>query len=292
MGAYTIRQILALAAALILAFLVFWLAKRVRFERGAAARVSAMTEKKQSAMDRYGDRLVDRLGLSLESWKHKLYLAQLGGKYLDWTVGGIVFRGLIYGGAVLLYVLVVMGIDAPLMYWAMVALAASFPFTKVNGAADDTKKLISRLLPETATVIAAEMTAQTNLPQAVERASVLPGPLGIILKRAVDEARRSKRPAFSNGPSKGVIPEIIEQIGVQDLSRFAVQLDHVASKGVETGRVMTDIARGLAREYKSKAQLAAAGLDSKLMLPVSIFFFIPFLAALFIPIGISILGAF
>lgn len=292
MGAYTVRQLIALAGSLLLAFLVYWLAKRVRFERGAAARVTAMTEKKQSAMDRYGDRLVDRLGLSLVSWKRKLYLAQLGGKHLDWSVGGIVFRSVIYGGAVLLYVLVVMGFDAPLMYWAMVALAASYPFTKVNGAADDTKKLISRLLPETATVIAAEMTAQSNLQLAVERASVLPGPLGIILKRATDEARRSKRPAFSNGPSKGVIPEIIEEVGVQDLTRFAVQLDHVASKGVETGRVMTDIARGLAREYKGRAQLAASALDSKLMLPVSMFFFIPFLAALFIPIGISILSAF
>ena len=59
MDAYQIRQIVALVLAAAAAFTAYRMAKTLKFERGAAARVSGMVEAgRQSAFDRYGERYI------------------------------------------------------------------------------------------------------------------------------------------------------------------------------------------------------------------------------------------
>ena len=126
------------------------------------------------------------------------------------------------------------------------------PYLLVNGKAKDIKKLVKRLLPETATVIAAEMDAGSTAGQAIGRTGELPGPLGAVINDAVSKSRQSERAMFSRGANKGILMEELSQHGMPELSRFAMQLDRVAAKGVDAPRIMIEIARGLAREYKSQ----------------------------------------
>jgi Flp pilus assembly protein TadB len=287
MDAYQIRQIVALVLSLAAAFFAFRLAKTLKFERGAAARVSGMVEAgRQSAFDRYGEQYIKTRPAGLAD---HLHMAQLGGKYTDWTVGGIIARSLVYAAAALGYLLLTQ--PGPL-FWLLAVLAAYYPIMRVTSAADDTRRLIQRALPEAATVLASEMAAGASPEQALVRAAAIPGPLGVILSQAVAETRRSARPAFSRGTAEGVVLEVLSRYNLPSLTRFALQLDRVAGKGVEAPRVIGEVARGFAREYRAQVQMAAASLDNQLLAPMTLFFFFPFLVAMLLPLMLALFSAF
>ncbi len=289
MDEYLIRQIAALAAAFIAAYLAWRFTRSIRIERGAAARVSSMVNTDQrSAFDQYGERYIKTRPATLAD---NLRLAQLSGKYIGWTVGGVIARSVVYGGIALIYLLLTQ--PGP-VFWLIAALAAYFPIMRVNGAADDARRMIQRSLPEAATVLASEMAAGASPEQALMRASQVPGPLGAILKQAVNETRRSARPAFSRGTAQGVVLESLASYNynLPSLTRFAIQLDRVAEKGVEAPRVIGEVARGFAREYRAQVQQAAASLDNQLLLPMTLFFFFPFMVAMLLPLMLALFSAF
>lgn len=287
MDAYQVRQIVALVLAALAALFAYRMAKSVKFERGAAARVSGMLDgSNQSAFDRYGEQYIKTRPVSLAD---NLKMAQLGGKYADWTVGGILARSLVYGGAALVYLLLTQ--PGP-VFWLAVPIAAYYPILRVRSAANDTRAEIQRLMPETATALAAEMSAGASPEQALSRAAEIPGPLGKILKEAVSESSRSGRPAFTTGTAEGVVLEVLARYNLPALLRFGVQLDQVAGKGVEGPRVMSEVARGFAREYRAHVQMAAASLDNTLLMPMTLFFFAPFMVAILLPILLALFSAF
>ena len=287
MDGYQVRQIAALVLAAVAAWGTYRLAKTVKFERGAAARVSGMLDGgRQSAFDRYGERYIKTRPVSLAD---DLKMAQLGGKFEGWTVGGILARSLVYGGAALIYLLLTQ--PGPI-FWLVLPIAAYYPIQRVRGAANDTRAAIQRLMPETATALAAEMSAGASPEQALVRVAEIPGPLGRILKEAVSESSRSGRPAFTTGTAEGGVLESLARYNLPALLRFGVQLDRVAGKGVEGPRVMSEVARGFAREYRAQVQMAAASLDNTLLMPMTIFFFAPFMAAILLPILLALFSAF
>jgi tight adherence protein C len=287
MDAYQIRQMVALVLALVAAFLAYRLAKSLKFERGAAARVSGMIDtSNQSAFDRYGEKYIRTRPVSLAD---NLKVAQIGGKYTDWTVGGVLARSVVFAGAALAYLLLTQ--PGP-VFWLAVPIAAYYPIMRVRSAANDTRAEIQRLMPETATALAAEMAAGASPEQALSRAAEIPGPLGKILKEAVTESSRSGRPAFTSGTADGVVLEVLARYNLPALLRFGVQLDQVAGKGVEGPRVMSEVARGFAREYRAHVQMAAASLDNTLLMPMTVFFFAPFMVAILLPILLALFSAF
>ena len=76
------------------------------------------------------------------------------------------------------------------------------------------------------------------------------------------------------------------------LETFAARMDAVAAHGTEGPKRMNELARDLAMEYQVTVARAAETLDNKLLMPMTIFFFVPFLAAIFIPLMISIFNTF
>ncbi len=285
-----IKFIVIIIAAL-LAMIIYFLASRINFEKSAGKRVRDMVEKpRESIFDIGGNKLSNKMsGNLLSPFKRALYWAQIGGSYMGWSVGGMFVRGIAFSLAIALFNLI---LKLPLFAWLIVIFALFAPYLLVNGKAEEVKKNVKRLLPETATVIAAEMDAGATASQAIERAGELPGPLGAVLSGAVGKARQSERAMFSRGANPGVLMEELNQHGMPELSRFAMQLDRIAAKGVDAPRVMVEIAKGLAREYKSMVQSASTNMDTELLIPMSVFFFFPFLAALMIPILLSLLEVF
>jgi tight adherence protein C len=287
MDAYQVRQIVALVLAALAALIAYRMARSIKFERGAAARVSGMLDgSNQSAFDRYGEQYIKTRPVSLAD---NLKMAQIGGKYENWTVGGMLARSVVYGAAALGYLLLTQ--PGP-VFWLAVPIAAYYPIMRVRSAANNTRTEIQRLMPETATALAAEMSAGASPEQALSRAAEIPGPLGKILKEAVSESSRSGRPAFTSGTAEGVVLEVLAKYNLPALLRFGVQLDQVAGKGVEGPRVMSEVARGFAREYRAQVQMAAASLDNTLLMPMTVFFFAPFMAAILLPILLALFSAF
>jgi len=280
-----IQKFLVILLAAIASWLVYYIVDNIAFERSAATRVRQMiAERSASIFDRDGQKAAARLGISLEGWKSSLYWAQIGGSFLNWSVGGVFARGLMMAAVVVIAIFL---FNLPVIAWLLAVILFFLPLLQVRGKADETRKKVKRLLPETATVIAAEMDAGSTAGQAIERASELPGPLGQILSDAVSQARQSNRGMFSRGKSKGILLEKLEGHRLIELNTFAMQVDRVAAKGVDAPRIMVEIARGLAREYRSHVQQTAANMDSELLMPMTLFFFLPFMLVILVPIVVT-----
>ena len=277
-----LQRFLVIILAAIASWVVYYIAENITFEKSAAARVRQMiTDRSSTIFDRDGQKAAAKLGIRLESWKSTLNWAQIGGSYLNWSVGGIFARGLMMASAVVIAIFL---FRLPVIAWLLALILFFMPFLQIRGQANKTRKQVKRLLPETATVIAAEMDAGSTAGQAIERAAELPGPLGKILMDAVSQVRQSNRAMFSRGQSKGILLEKLEEHQLIELNRFTMQLDRVAAKGVDAPRIMVEIARGLAREYRSQVQQTAANMDTELLMPMTLFFFLPFMVVILAPI--------
>jgi hypothetical protein len=292
------RAFIPLIAAVVLALIAFWVTRRSNFtiQRSAASRIESFANKDRRGMtDRLGDLLVDRLGLSLEAWKQELRWAQTGGHYFTGdgqprTVGSVLGQSVLFGCIGLAYIFLFHAFSP--IYLIVVALAAYYPYLTLRGRADTVRDAVKRGLPEAAALVAAEMSAGNSITLAVERASSLPGPVGQILRQAVDRARSEGALLFSLAGATGVIVRHFTVLHFTPLETFAARMDAVAEHGTEGPKRMNELARDLAMEYQVTVARAAETLDNKLLMPMTIFFFIPFLAAIFIPLMINIFNTF
>jgi len=227
-----------------------------------------------------GDRVGGLLPISLSEWQNHLEWAQRGGHYADQKLGGIIFTACLYAGGALLIVLIK---PAPI-FFLLPVLAFAFPFFSMRSKANGVRKKAVRALPEMASLVAAEVSAGTPPDQAVLRAAELPGPLAGLLSEAVSHARQTGRPLFSRKPVTGALVEVFSRAGLPALRAFAMQLDEVAGKGVDSAALMNDTARSLAREYRDRVMTEKEKLGGKLISLVAFHFFFPAV--------ILILGAF
>lgn len=242
-----------------------------------------------SLADRLGDQLLARAGLDPAGWERRLRWAQLGGYCRGWTVGGMVGRGALLAAAGLAAAPALGGT----VYWAMAPALLALPFLQVRSRARRVQAEVRRALPETATLVAAEMAAGNPPDQALARAAELPGVLGRLLARALSESRAAGRPLFSRDrQARGALVETLAPLGMPELAAFASQVDLAAAKGAAGPQLMADIAASLAREHRMRVMQAAEQLESDLVIPATLFFFLPFVAAVMIPLLLPLLQAF
>jgi len=286
-----LMRILLACAAGFVSLAIYFITSAVMIVKSPGKRVKDMVdESATSFFDLGGNKLAKRMKEGfLDSWKIVLFWAQINGSFTGWTVGGMLMRGFILAIAGMIMIVV---FQLPVYTWLVVPFALFVPYILVNGKSRETTKQVKRLLPETATVIAAEMDAGSTASQAVGRAGELPGPLGHVINLSVAKSRQSERAMFSHGANKGILMEELNKFGMPELSRFAMQLDRVASKGVDAPRVMVEIAKGLAREYKSQVQQVASNMDTELLIPMTLLFFLPFIVSMLAPIIVSFNTAF
>jgi len=217
--------------------------------------------------------------------------AQLGGHFEGWGLDTVIGRCAIYGVAAAAVMLVLMPGNLLFVIGAG-ALAGYFPVLQVNGRASDVKKQVAREVPEIAALVAAELAAGNAPDVAIERAAQMPGPFGKLLGRALADSRSSGRPLFTRKPIRGTLVDLLLASGLTQLTAFGAQLDLVASKGVSGAEMMADISRAISREYFEHVMSAAESLEGNLVIPSSIFFFLPFTAAIMLPVMTSVGGAF
>lgn len=289
-------------AALLLALITFLVSRKWDFtpRSSAAGRlVRHASNDHRDMTDKIGDVLVDRLGLSLASWKHELRWAQIGGYYqkkIDEknteykTVGSVLGQSVLFAAVGLAYI-VLFHAYSPL-YFGVVGILAYYPFLTLRSKGDSVRDLVKRTLPETAALISAEMSAGGSLEKAVQRAKELPGPLGFLLKEADEKARTSGLLLFSQGQVQGILVQRFAELKFSPLETFANRMDNISSKGKDGPKRMSDLAGDLATEYQVVVARAAETLDSKLLMPMTIFFFVPFMAAVFIPLMVNLFEVF
>jgi tight adherence protein C len=246
-----------------------------RLERFAAADKRSMT-------DRFGDSLMDRLGLTLDAWEHELFWAQTGDYYAGKTVGSVLGRSIFFAGIGLAYMLTLGNFSA--VFMGAVCFAAYYPFMQLRSKGQIVRADVKRGLPEAAALVAAEMAAGSSAETAIQRAASMPGALETMIQRAIAEATQGRRLVFSRGAINGVLVEHFAKYRMPEVESFARQLDLVASTGADGPKQMGEVARGLAREYRSDVSREAEKLDNKLAGPVMLFIFFPLLLTILVPL--------
>ena len=261
---------------------VFILAGSIRVESSTSKSLREFHGEVQqnNRQSEIGERVGRLLPISLSEWQNHLEWAQRGGHYAGQKLGGIIFTACLYAGGSVLVVL----IKPVPIFLLLPALAFIFPLFAVRSKANAVRKKAVRGLPEMASLVAAEVSAGTPPDQAILRAAELPGPLSGLLGEAVSHARQTGRPLFSRKPVAGALAEVFSRTGLPALRAFAMQIDEVAGKGVDSASLMNDTARSLAREYRDRVMTEKEKLGGKLTSLVAFHFFFPAV--------ILILGAF
>jgi hypothetical protein len=288
----TVQLIAVLAAAALAALIVYLVSSSLSLEQSTSRRLGRFAGTVPAGLtEEIGGTVLRLYKRDPSGILGNLDWAQLGGHFAGWGLDTVIGRCAIFGGAAALGFFV-----ADPGNWLFIigagVLAGYYPILQVNGRAGDVKKQVGREVPEIAALVAAELAAGNAPDTAIERAAQMPGPLGRLLARALADSRSSGRPLFSRKPVRGTLVELLLGSGLSQLTAFGAQLDLVASKGVAGAEMMADISRAISREYFEHVMSAAESLEGNLVVPASIFFFLPFTLAVLLPVMTSFSNAF
>lgn len=171
----------------------------------------------------------------------------------------------------------------------LVPLGGLYPAARLRAQAHALQRQVERALPELTALLAAEMAAGNPPDRALERASQWGGPLAALLQEAVTQARLQGRPLFGRRPTPGLLLEVVASYHLPSLHAFAAQVDLAAQKGAAGPELMQSLARTLVLSYREQALRAAESLESRLAVPSVLFFFLPFLFLILVPLLLPIL---
>ena len=280
-------------AALALGLAVYWALDWQWLARRPTAVLAEYRGKERGVLERFGAWLAARLPISLGRLREDLTWAQRAGYLRGVTVHRVLGEAAMTTGVGYLMLFLVLGVPKGLA-WLLPLLLTYYPILRVRNRASRAKKQAKRQLPELATIMAAELAAGASPDLALERAAQLSGPLHRFIAEAVEQARKTGRPLFSRPPAVGMFLDYARKFsrGVPEILMLAVQLDMVARKGTQGAFLMSEIARAMAREYRTDVMARAKKLDSQLVLAAAVFYFMPFVGFLLWVLGAPVFSMF
>jgi Flp pilus assembly protein TadB len=198
-----------------------------------------------------------------------LYWAQLAGKWLEWNAIQFIALQLVaaVGGFLLTSLLTrdpVMSLIAGYAGWA-------YPGMSVNGVARRTRRLFVSQLPEFVQLVAAQMAANVSMEEAIQRTSKSPGLVGQWMQNVLRQAQgRNLIEQMQREAQASLLPELIG---------MGVQIAFIR-RGTAQQDLMNQLAMSIASGYIGEAEQRAEKLGSEMVVPMVIFYFLPFLATL------------
>ncbi len=239
-----------------------------------------------SFSDRAGAAIAGQLPVPLKTLEGHLRWAQRGGEYEGRTVEQIIFISALIGALGVLFPLL---IPAPVA-WGVPLILLVLPFSRLRSAAKKMRVRAEQAVPEMAALISAEAAAGISPEEALMQASKMLGPLAGLVREASAQAAYLGIPVFSH-EQKGALREAFEASGIAALRAFGVQLDVAASKGVDVAQRMSEISSSLAAEYRQRLMRKAEKLDTGMTVAVALFYFVPMMALILVPLLIEAINA-
>ncbi len=218
-------------------------------------------------------------GSILRRTKADLYFAQLVGKWHGWdevqftslrvalAVGALVFGLLIYDD-------LVPSVIASLMGWQV-------PVVLLGGVARRVRRRFQAQLPEFIQLVAAQMAAGVSLEEALRRTA-----------QSDSLAAQWMRHVLQMSQGRVVFTQLQKEAQAStmpDLIGLAVQLEFVRL-GTAQQELMGQMANRIAAEYTGGAEQRAERVGAELVIPMVIFYFLPFIAIILALIGWPILA--
>lgn len=167
------------------------------------------------------------------------------------------------------------------------ALLLIYPVMRVRGKVKDMKEEVVMGIPPLASLISALLLVMPSVENAIERAKDMPGLVGQLLDKILSRARQSSKPLFGRGEEGALLHEA-RRFNLEPLTAFFAQLEGVAHAGTGGAEMMEALADALRREHRGRLADNLEKLENNLILPMSIFFFIPFLAGILLPILVGL----
>jgi Flp pilus assembly protein TadB len=203
-----------------------------------------------------------------------LYWAQLAGKWTDWNevqfislrvamaIGGVIVGTIIFGEPVLTLVVALIGFQYPAM--------------AMGGIARRTRRQFTAQLPEYVQLVSAQMSANVSMEEALRRTSQAQSLAGKWMRRVLQMAQgRDLVEQMQREAQESQLPELIG---------MAVQLEFIR-RGTAQQELMGQLATSIAADYIGNAEQRAEKIGSELVIPMVIFYFLPFMVTLLIVIG-------
>ena len=207
-----------------------------------------------------------------------LYWAQMDGKWLDWTPVQFVALQI---ATVTAAVVLGMGLYGDLGFTVIAALLAyNLPGILMNGAARRARRNFMSQLPEFIQLGAAQMAANVSMEQAIRRVSKAPSIVGEWMRAVIQQSQgRDLIEQIQREAQEALMPELIG---------MGVQLGFIR-RGTAQQELMSQLATSIAAEYIGQAEQRAEKLGSELVVPMVLFYFIPFLITILVVIGYPVI---
>jgi Flp pilus assembly protein TadB len=218
----------------------------------------------------------------------QLYWAQFQGQWAGWTeveFWGLRLAGCLLGLALGLFV----GGGDPLIAGGVPVLVYFYLGARLHTPFEKATRQLKRELPEVAQTLSLLISTGKSEIEALQEAASGKGIVHTWL-RAVLATRPPDVPLFSNlrnagvsGGKRGHLRREAQRAGVPALINFSTQVDFLKEAGIGADVLLGNLADTVAADYQGEVDARAEALGDKLVLPVMIFYFVPYLAGLMIP---------
>jgi hypothetical protein len=207
-----------------------------------------------------------------------LYFAQLDDRWESWDAAQVIsLRFALAAGALLLGLLaydnLVLSLVAALLGWQAPAIL-------IGGVARRTRRRFQAQLPEYIQLVAAQMAAGVSLEEALRRTAQSGSLVGKWMRRVLRMSQG--RVVFTQMQKEAQASTLPELIGL------AVQLEFVRM-GTAQQELMAQMANRVAADYAAGAEQRAEKVGAELVIPMVLFYFLPFIAVILTLIGWPIL---
>jgi Flp pilus assembly protein TadB len=209
----------------------------------------------------------------LRKTRADLYWAQIGGQWGDWNE--IQFTSLRFALAVAGLGLG-MVVGEPVMALIGAAVGFQFPAMRMGGGARRVRRQFIAQLPEYVQLVSAQMSANVSMEEALRRTAQAQSLVGGWMRRVLQMAQG--RNLIEQMQREAQESQLAELIGM------AVQLEFIR-RGTAQQELMAQLATSIAADYIGAAEQRAEKVGAELVIPMVIFYFLPFLATLLIVIG-------
>lgn len=203
-----------------------------------------------------------------------LYWVQFNGKWNGWTATQLLTARIVCA----LIGFIVGGIFFEIIILALVSamVAYQMPVTSLNTEARRTQRRFQRELPEFVQLFAAQMAAGVSMEEALRRSSQSEGVVAKWMRMMLNKAQgRSILEQLQKESEASCLPDLIS---------VATQLRFIR-KGTAQQALLAQLADRIAADYVGQADQRAEKVSGELVIPMVLFYFLPFLASLIAIIG-------
>lgn len=222
---------------------------------------------------------------SLTQTRTQLYWASRAGRWIGWTEADLWGLRLALASAGFLLGALIGG---PIPAVLLPAIGFLYPGMRLANLSEQVIRQVRRELPEFvqchSLLVAMNVGDGEALRRLSEAEGVLAGWVRETLARAANQLLFTHPAQFGRPEQEGFFLRRARESGLSELVDFAVQMDLIHQKGAGAKQMLDDLAASAAADQAAALLARAETLGDKLVFPVMLFYFLPYLAALLLPL--------